>query len=136
MKRAEWEKMELPMNWEIYKDEYRDRSEDIQEWELDLSAPVEDGVYYVSMEPSSGGDPVSRKIYDEAIPRISGLVVKDGKFDPYTTAHVAYAVTRQFFEKWSNRYRHIPYGEKMDHRYIERLLWNEENECFYVRCGS
>lgn len=138
MRYDEWQALGLPMNWSIYPKDYEDRDEDIGKWPLDLTAPVEDGVYDLTIRPSSNdnSDPVDRKMYDDAIPRIGGVVVKDGKFDPFSTAYAAYVVERMFYEQWAGRYNTMPFGEKMDHCYIESLEWDKQNNCFYLGVGS
>ena len=75
----EWTRMNLPMSWSIYKDEC-DLSVPFGLTELDLTAGVPDGTY----------DLVSANAEFAEEGRIGGVVVKNGEFDPKTTAEACY----------------------------------------------
>lgn len=145
MNYGEWKELGLPMNWCIHSEKYEDRDDDPNNWELDLSAPVEDGIYDLTLRPSVK-DPKNTypqfntdehiQKYNDAIPRIGGVVVKDGKFEPFSTAYAAYVVERMFYEQWTGWYKHKPFGEMMEHCYIESLEWDKKENCFYLGVGS
>ena len=75
----EWKRMNLPMNWDIYKGEC-DESVPFGLTELDLTAGVPDGTY----------DVVSAVAEFPEEGRIGGVVVRNGQFDPKTTAEACY----------------------------------------------
>ena len=78
MRVKDYEKLDLPVSWCIYKE--GQNNDDLGEYELDLSAPdgVSDGVYYAE---SSG--------YGR---RGKGVTIKDGYYVPEPTAQIAYLV--------------------------------------------
>ena len=69
-----------------------------QELELDVEEGIEDGIYkFVIIGKATVCD---------------GIVVQDGKFEPYMTAHAIYLASREIYG-----------GPHFDHVYIESIKW-------------
>ena len=116
----EWEKVQpTVVQWSMH-NEYDVSNVNEEEFEvkwgevrLDLDVNHSNGVYdaYVDSGRGSAG-------------RYSGVVVKDGKFDPVETSK---AVHNASLVAWK--------GES-DHVFIEKLKWNEDLNAFVAEMGS
>ena len=142
MKVRDWNELELPVTWCIYKDEpevkYPTKMEVGKSYRLsemwcefcgakgmdcdchenltlNLDAPVPDGVYRVT---SAGYNPIWE----------SGITVKNGKFVPKPTADALYRLV----VRWHNE--NPTFTEAIDHRFVESLEWNSKT--FVVFMGS
>ena len=129
---GDWKRLGLMMNWSIFKDNEAKESEDIDDWELDLSAPVEDGSYDAVYGYGDGvNNPFNDLDYDG---RVSGIIVEDGRFVPRPTADAIYDLVRTF---QFGRYREIVrHGKDFDHKHIEGMDWNPFGGYFRVETGS
>ena len=85
--------------------------EAFNEQELKLSTPVRTGVYDFCVDRCA-------KVYH-------GIVVKDGKFEPYMTAHAIYIAQVDRFQQ-----------SMFDHVFIESIKWDMDANRYYVIMGS
>ena len=126
---GEWQRLGLPMQWSIFKGR---EGENIDDWELDLSAPVEDGEYdAVYGDGRNNNNPFQDMPYDG---RVEGIIVENGEFVPRPTAEAIYDLVRTF---QTGRYGEIVrHGESMDHKFIEKIDYNPFGGYFRVQTGS
>ena len=109
MNNKEWKRLRIPIFWSIYVDSSVD---DIDYWTLDfhVKEDVPDGIYDV-------------RYYGEV--RQHGVEVADGHFDPIPTALAIYSALVKYYQ-----------GGDFDHRFVERMNWNAEHNCFDLITGS
>ncbi|MCY4511345.1 MAG: hypothetical protein OXG35_30940 [Acidobacteria bacterium] len=119
----EWTRMNLPMRWSIYKGEC-DLSVPIGLSELDLKAGVPDGTY----------DVVSADAEFAEEGRIGGVVVRNGEFDPKTTAEACYRAI--CVGCYGMGPREIAESPPIDHCFIERLYYDAKVSAFVLVTGS
>jgi len=129
---GDWKQLGLPMQWSIFKQGTTDQ-ENMDNWVLDMSAPVADGEYpgvYGSGKESN--NPFRKLDYDGKV--AGGIMVEGGKFMARPTAEAVYDLVRTFQR---GRYNEIVrHGESMNHQFIERMDYNPFGGYFRVQTGS
>ncbi len=119
----EWTRMNLPMRWSIYKGEC-DLSVPYGLEELDMTAGVPDGTY----------DVVSADAEFPEEGRIGGVVVRNGQFDPKTTAEACYRAI--CVGCYGMGPRELAERPPIHHCFIERLHYDAKVSAFVLETGS
>ena len=106
----EW-KQEFPlMNWELFTETSPTDGDDYLDRELSFDAPdgLRDGGYKFDCFVRRDGKP---KMF-------RGIIIKNGKFDPFATAWSIYsAVISSYYEEPVQR------GCQVNHKFIEEIKW-------------
>lgn len=129
MTNRDWKKLRLPMDWSIFVGRYRERPEDFNDWDLDLSTDAPDGEWPVTTTYKLKGGKKN--------PVVNGVKVVDGHFVPEPTARACYkvealccaGVTRALL-MW------CWLKPEIAHRFIEQMTWDADNRRFLLRTAS
>ena len=117
----EWKRKFPLMNWEVFKESLEEKN--YLERELDFDAPegLADGVYEF--------DCYVRRKRDGTPKLFKGMVVKDGKFEPFATSWNIYkVVTTDYYDE------PVQIGMNVNHKFIETIRWT--GTYFEVGLGS